>query len=588
VGLLALLAWLYAPVLDHGFVMFDDDVNLYGNPHIGELTVERFVWAWTGHDYMPRVMPVAWLTVMALFGLGGMEPTVFHAYNLAMHAANTVLVFALATLALRLAARSRGRAVDASRQAWVALAAAALWGLHPLRSESIAWATGWIYPTVTFFALAAGWLALRRHEFADARRRWLLAAAVAAYGLSALTYPVTLGFPAALLAFEWWLGRGGREGGFAELADWRGLARARAIFFAIAGLALAGNVWARVAKNKFYPPAPAIEVFTVENRVAQAARTVPHYALRMLWPGQTTPVQDLRDPARLRDWPEAGWMALLVVIGVAALATARRAPGGAAALTAYLAATAPFSGLLDYPFQASDRYGYFPGVTVVLAGALAAAGWLSAARSRARWVAGGVAGAWAIWFAASVPAQLGKWKDSEALFGYLGATLKSMEGQVAYGTSQALARAMRGDFAAANALMDELAARGADPEALRERRGLIERLEAIARAPMSIANARGLVAPDAVLAYKFALRDAEAGEQQGADFRFKQALAADADFHDARHRHALLLASWGRVAEAKAQRDELVRRAGAALSEAERARLDDFIRRADEATGGGA
>lgn len=576
---LGLICWLYAPVLRFGWVMFDDDVNLYGNPHIGELTWNRFVWAWTGHDYLPRVMPLAWLAVMAIFSVGGMEPVSFHAYNLALHLMSTGLVFAVTGLVLRLAARSRGRSFDATWFSWLSLLAAAAWGLHPLRSESIAWATGWIYPTATFFALAAAWLALSRLEHGGGRRTALLAAGLAAFTASTLVYPVTLGLPAALLAFEWWLSRGVD----ADLrVGWRRLVRMHACFFAVAGVVLALNVWTRVWKNEFYPPSPSLVEFTVENRVAQAITTVPYYARRVTWPGETTPVRDLPPPARLRDVSVMLTAAALLAAVGWALARWRRWPGGIAFGAAYLGAAAPFSGFFDYPFQPSDRYGYFPGVVMMVTLALALGPITSRARRGFILVALTL---WTGWLAAAVPRQLPKWTNSEALFGYLRATLRSPEGKTAYGVSLATHRARRGDFDEARRLLAELEAGGAEPAVLAERREWQAKMEDIARAPTFIPTPRGVVAPDAVQAYMFALRDARAGEDRGAAFRFRQTLAADPDFHDARYNFVLWLAGRGRVAEARREHEELRRRAATALSSERDEILRTLIERSAAARG---
>lgn len=566
---LVLAAWLYAPALKGGFVMFDDDVNIYGNPNIGEITRERVAWACSGFEYMPRIMPVAWLALMGIFELAGMDPAAYHAFNLGLHLVNGALVFALVRLVLGQAARAEGG--DARRTGWtefLAWAAAAAWLLHPLRSESVAWATGWIYPLVTFFALAATGLALRRREETGWKRRCLGVGAVLAYLLCVLVYPVALGLPAALLAYEWWLRRGRVSA--AELA------RVYGIFVLIAALALAGNVWARVAKNEFYPPAPGLETFTVEKRVAQAARALVYYPLRALWAGETSPVYDQWRPGPLFSRTTAPYLVLLFAWVGWVWSRRRAAPGWLAWTLAYAAVAGPMTGLLDYPFQTSDRYGYLAGVVLVIGLALAARGAGGAAARR--WAA--VVVGWVAWLAAAVPAQVPKWRDTEALLGAVRGRLSDADGKNSYGTTLAVHRARRGDFAGARALMVEIHAAGWRSPLFDERMALIDRLEALARQPDG-----GHVPPDAMLSRRLAERDARAGEDRGARFRYLQALEQYPDYHDARFNFVLFLAGRGRAAEAWAQYVELVRRAGTRLGAPEAETLRRLVAESAAAVG---
>lgn len=577
---LVLIAWLYAPILRFGFVMFDDDINLYGNPHIGELTWERFVWAWTGQDYLPRVMPLAWLIVMAIFGAAGMEPWAFHGYNLCLHLANTALVFGVARMAFRQAARAEGRS-DRTWTSWLALAAAAGWGLHPLRSESVAWATGWVYTSASFFALASAWFLLGRLEFDNRARRWRMAVAVAAFAAAALIYPLALGFPAAALAFEWWLGRL-KSPEAPLLAGWQRLTQVHVWLVALSLVVLGWNVWARVVKNRTYPASPSLREFGVENRLAQAVTTMPYYAARMTWAGDSTPVWETREPGSFREPRVLFWAALVALWVGWAWWGWRRAPGGLAAGFAFAGAVAPFSGLMDYPFLPNDRYGYLPGAVLMIALVLAFRGVRSGG---GRVLLGLVFCLWIFWLAASVPRQLPKWADTEALMEHVRAGLKSQDGRVLYGVVQARHRARRGDFEASRTLLSEIG-REAGPQAVAAALADVERLERLARTPTAIRVPRGLVPADAALPYRMALRDAEAGENTGAYHRYRQALANDPDFHDARYNFALWLASTGRVQEAEAQADELRRRAGTALDPKMEGALAGIIEQARGLAGG--
>src|SRR6478609_5672072 len=96
VGLLgAFQLYLNAPALDHGWVYFDDDINIILNPHLTGGGADTFKWAWTDIDYSRRYMPLGWLLFDGLFRLGGLNPAVFHAASGLLAATNVVLLFLL-------------------------------------------------------------------------------------------------------------------------------------------------------------------------------------------------------------------------------------------------------------------------------------------------------------------------------------------------------------------------------------------------------------------------------------------------------------------------------------------------------------
>ena len=96
-GLAAVAAAAYAPAVGDGFVSYDDPLYVSENPRVlGGLTGENVAWAWTtGHA--ANWHPLTWLSLQLDATLLGLDPAGFHFTNLAIHAANSALVF----LALR-------------------------------------------------------------------------------------------------------------------------------------------------------------------------------------------------------------------------------------------------------------------------------------------------------------------------------------------------------------------------------------------------------------------------------------------------------------------------------------------------------
>lgn len=128
VGLLIIVtAAIFWQVLGHGFVDFDDDKYITNNRHIQQgFTMQNVVWAFTTF-YGANWNPMLWMSFFTDCKLFGMGPMGFHLSNLLFHIANTILLFWI----LR---RTTG-------STWRSAFVAALFALHPLHVESVAWVT---------------------------------------------------------------------------------------------------------------------------------------------------------------------------------------------------------------------------------------------------------------------------------------------------------------------------------------------------------------------------------------------------------------------------------------------------------------
>src|SRR5690348_8832218 len=134
IALLTILAFL--PVLHNGFVSWDDDRNFVENPHFRGLGFDQLRWMWTTF-HMGHYVPLSWMTLGLDYELWGMNPTGYHLTSLLLHAANAVVVFALLRRLLTLANPD----TDLASISFAAGIGALVFALHPLRVESVAWAT---------------------------------------------------------------------------------------------------------------------------------------------------------------------------------------------------------------------------------------------------------------------------------------------------------------------------------------------------------------------------------------------------------------------------------------------------------------
>src|SRR3989449_3447697 len=129
----------FLPTLDNQFVNWDDDDNLVENPQYRGLGWTHLRWMWTT-SHIGHYAPLTWMTFGLDYLLWGMNPVGYHLTNLLLHAANAAVFYLVARRILGSALpgpRERGNVGLAASAAFAAL----LFAIHPLRVESVAWAT---------------------------------------------------------------------------------------------------------------------------------------------------------------------------------------------------------------------------------------------------------------------------------------------------------------------------------------------------------------------------------------------------------------------------------------------------------------
>lgn len=415
--MLLAVAWVYWGVLGADFVGWDDGAYITGNYRVQQ-------WGWEYFkDYfrmqpkwgpMPNAQytPLVEVTYAVEHRLAGLDPRVYHATNLVLHLLTTALVGWVAGLLWGMRRANGGARTSDAGAWWMGVASAALFGLHPLHVESVAWVTERKdVLSGVFFVGAVGlylW-ARRRGGLKSARAMGLAAGSVLAMFLGVLSKQVAVTVPACLVLCDWLV-----DGEWKWRRVWE-----KGAWWAVAGF----GVWAALHSHTLGGAfTGGMEFHPVEN-VLVAGRGVVQYVWTYLWPFQLSALYTLPPWEEL---PKVGYA--LCVLGVAGATLGlwwrrSRWPVAFWGWAFFLVALAPSSRLVAIGLRvlSADRFFYVPGI-----GFLVATAWgLAALRERGRrWRAA----AWAALLALCVAWGWGTrertkiWMNDDALWESMAAT----------------------------------------------------------------------------------------------------------------------------------------------------------------------
>jgi Flp pilus assembly protein TadD len=354
-ALVVLVLLVYWPSFRYPFLQFDDLHYIYINPHAQSgLTEENIRYAFTtgtGGNWHPLVW-LSWQLDATLYG--GENAGGFHRTNVLLHAASTLVLF---LVLCRMTAST-----------WRSAIVAALFALHPLNVESVAWISERKNTLSTLF-----WMLTLAAYLGYVRRpgllRYLVVLAAFTLGLMSKAALVTL--PCVLLLLDYWpLERWRRDPQAAaplELpaASLRFLVLEKLPLFA---LVLAGGVVTYVVQERTYL-VQSWEKFPLDVRVLNALQSYVIYGAKMLWPTHLAAFYPYPGKAVLVSAGLASAV-LLAVVALLVLWPGRRHPYLAVGWLWYLGTLVPMIGLVQVGEQAlADRYAYIPtiGLFLVLA-----------------------------------------------------------------------------------------------------------------------------------------------------------------------------------------------------------------------------
>lgn len=373
--LAAVTLWAFAPALDNGFV-WDDGANLVAARAYWGQGVQGIVWAFT-RPFYGHYQPLTWISYRVDVLLSNATPRGVHLTNLLLHGTAALLVAALAWILGGLSAwKNEGvTSVHFRRRAAASVLSAALFALHPIHVESVAWATERRDLLSTVLVLAAVLLHVRDHsrEMKPGRHDFVVAML---HALSALAR-AQMSLPFVLLALD--VGPLNRlQSSSDRRATLLRLIAEKRFSFAVAAASAVAALWAQARTGALTPASE----HGFLDRMVQTGYSLAFYPSALVYRPHWLPLYE-------RPYPfsplSTAYLvpALIAVVGLGALVAAyARRPASAVvtAFASYVLLVLPVSGLAQSGVQlVADRYAYLATVPLILLAAFGLARLLTGA-----------------------------------------------------------------------------------------------------------------------------------------------------------------------------------------------------------------
>jgi protein O-mannosyl-transferase len=370
--LIALCLLVFGQVASHQFLNYDDGQLIYENAAVRSgLNPPAVTWALTSFDI--GWYPLTWLSHELDVTLWGLKPGAHLLMQLLLHAASTLVLF----FALR---RMTGATI---RSGFVA----ALFAIHPMHVESVAWASERKDTLSTLFAMLVLYVYASREE---STRKKVAVAALLAASLMAKQMYVTM--PFLLLVLDWWPLK-------------RGLRIAEKI--PLLALAVIASAIALIGQRNL-KALQSVEALPIGTRIANALDGYLRYLGKLVWPAKLAvpyPMTAVRAIEVLLA------LVLLAAVTAGAWLLRKRAPYVLTGWLWFLGTLVPVIGIIQIgPQSIADRYTYFAYIGLFIAIVWGVAELLPARAAIA------IGGAVVLVLAGVAWHQVRYWKDSETLF----------------------------------------------------------------------------------------------------------------------------------------------------------------------------
>jgi tetratricopeptide (TPR) repeat protein len=398
--LIGIILAVYWQVGNYDFVGFDDGIYVTANPHISRgLTGDNIIWAFTSVDEGTGYwLPVTWLSHMADVQFYGMNPRGHHLTSVFIHTVSTLLL-------LFLLLRWTGTL-------WPSAFVAALFALHPMHVESVAWVAERKDVLSAFFWFLT---LLMYCEFATKRKPVLYILALFSFMLGLMSKPMLVTLPVVMLLMDFWplnrLESEGPEQGLRQLSlRLPALVKEKIPFFACSLLSGIVTVYAQHKSGAVISVTTVPLLLRFENAMISYAK----YIGLTIWPHDLAILYPF--PLHIPFWQVAGSLILVLLASLAAILARRRYPYFASGWFWFLITLLPVIGLIQVGTQSmADRFSYIPSIGLFIAIAWGVSDLAERLRHR-KVILAVLAGAIIIASATQTRQQLAYWEDSFTLF----------------------------------------------------------------------------------------------------------------------------------------------------------------------------
>lgn len=361
----ALTMLCFLPDLNNSLLDWDDSGYIYENNHIRNLSVELVRWAF-GDFYLNYWAPLTWLSLALDYSFWGVNPLGYHFVNNTLHAFSAGFFFLICRELLQIHSIDHpgdtSSSVHSERSLfYCALLAAVIFAIHPLRVESVAWATERKDVLSLFFGLPAALFYLRHARATDPHqnRRWSLSGyyllSLVFFALSLLSKSLVITLPVVLLVLDWF-----------PLRRWKSariltLLLEKIPFFLMSGVVSAITMKAQVNAIASFEQ---INLFT---RVLNAFKSVAAYMQLTVWPFGLSPFYVHPYTISSVSLEYAVAILFFVVVTLFCILMLKRLPVFMAAWLIYLITLLPFLGFTQVGAQAmAGRFTYLAGLPLAL------------------------------------------------------------------------------------------------------------------------------------------------------------------------------------------------------------------------------
>lgn len=334
---------VYFQTAHHEFINFDDTLYVTDNPVVkGGVSPAAITWAFTT-SAASNWHPVTWLSHLIDVQLFGLKPAGHHLMSVAIHAVSVLLLFLLLA---RITAAP-----------WQSLFVAALFALHPLHVESVAWVAerkdvlSGLFWTLTLLLYA-------RYVEKPGSGRYL--AALACYAVGLMTKPMLVTLPVVLFLLDYWplnrfTGEADHSGNAEAKPRLTALFKEKAPFFLLAALSSLITMYVQKQGGAM----SNLEQAPIGLRISNAVISYAGYMLDAFWPHGLAMLYPF--PTSILAGQLAGALLLLVLATVAVLYGRRRFPWLLTGWLWFLVTLLPVIGLIQVGGQShADRYTYIP------------------------------------------------------------------------------------------------------------------------------------------------------------------------------------------------------------------------------------